>query len=132
MHLGVLAPLWFKNLKSIPSPAPKKRKWFIGMNKKNDFDVDHIAELARIRLGKNVREKIRSDLAEIVRYVEQLGELSLDGVEPTAHAAAVHNISREDIKKESFPRDEMLANAPEKIDGEFVCVPAVMPGEEEG
>ncbi len=101
------------------------------MNKKSDFDVGAIANLARLELDEKAKEKIQSNLAEIVVYVEELASLNLEGVLPMDHSSDLKNVFREDISTASFPRDSMLANAPETVDSELVKVPAVLPEEEE-
>ena len=61
--------------------------------------------------------------------VASLSELDLAGVEPTAHAAVLTNVWREDAAEPSYDRDRMLANAPALIDGDLIRVPQVLPGE---
>jgi len=68
-------------------------------------------------------------MEQIVGYVEMLAELDVSGIEPTAHAVARTNVLRDDVPAEPFPRDAMLANAPDLIEGELVKVPQVLPGE---
>lgn len=93
------------------------------------IDVDYVASLARLEIPAESREKLQSDLEAIVGYIDELKELDVSGVEPTAHALKVVNVWREDAPAESYPRDVMLANAPEVIDGECVRIPQVLPGE---
>ena len=50
---------------------------------------------------------------------------------PTAHAVEMKNVWRNDESKESFPREEMLKNAPDLVDDELIKVPQVLPGEGE-
>ena len=63
-------------------------------------------------------------------YIVELNELDVTGVEPTAHAAALSNVWREDEAVESGLRDAMLANAPDLVNGCLVKVSKVLPGEE--
>ena len=95
------------------------------------IDVAYVAALARVQLGADDRARLQRDMERIVAYVAQLGELELDGIEPTAHAAPLGNVWREDEPGESFPRDAMLANAPATVDGALIRVPPVLPGEDE-
>lgn len=101
------------------------------MNKEKDFDIDYIARLARIKLDETSKGKLAVNLCEIVGFVDQLGELDIDNIEPTAHAVPLTNVMREDSQRVSFPRELMLANAPESVDGEYIKVLAVLPGEGE-
>lgn len=93
------------------------------------IDVKYVAELARIELSAEAVDKLQRDMQNIVAYIEQLSELDVSGIEPTAHAAALTNVVRRDEAKTSFPRETMLANAPAVLDGETVKVPQVLPGE---
>jgi len=67
----------------------------------------------------------------VVEYIAELGEVDVTGVEPTAHAAQLTNVWRQDEAKTSFPRETMLANAPGVIHGDLIKVPRVLPSEEE-
>ena len=93
------------------------------------IDVKYVAELARIELADEAVEKLQRDMQNIVDYIELLSELDVSDIEPTAHAAALTNVVREDVCKDSFPRETMLANAPAVLNGETVKVPQVLPGE---
>jgi aspartyl-tRNA(Asn)/glutamyl-tRNA(Gln) amidotransferase subunit C len=95
-----------------------------------DIDVAHIAKLARIDLDEATRKRLQTDLEAIIGYIEQLKELDVEGIEPTAHAVPFANVWREDVAATPFERDAMLANAPSLIDDVLVRVPNVIPGEE--
>lgn len=101
------------------------------MKKKSNFNVEEIANLARLNLDEATKKKINSNLAEIVSHVEDLAELDLEGINPMGHSSDMKNVFREDVIAPSFDRDIMLTNAPETLDGELVKVPAVLPEEEE-
>ena len=100
------------------------------MSEKNKIiDVDYVAKLARIDIDTEKKEMFQKDMESIVEYVNQLSELDVDDVIPTAHAVEMNNILREDINESSFDRETMLKNAPEVIDDELIKVPQVLPGE---
>lgn len=101
------------------------------MDKKSDFNIDAIANLARLDIDACAKEKIRADMADIVGYIEELAELKLDNLQPMDHSSDVKNVFREDVATPSLDRETMLANAPETLDGELVKVPAVLPEDEE-
>ena len=92
-------------------------------------DIAHIAKLARLGLDAQAQAKIAKEFASIVDYVEQLKEVNVDGIEPTAHAAPLVNVLRVDVSKDSFLREAMLANAPDTIENELIRVKQVLPGE---
>ena len=93
------------------------------------IDIGYVAALARLEISEEHLPKLQKDLDNIVGYIASLSELDLTGVEPTAHAAALTNVWREDEAKPSYDRDRMLANAPALIDGDLIRVPQVLPGE---
>ncbi len=82
-------------------------------------DVEHVALLSRLELSEEEKEKYAQELSQIFNYVEQLGELDVSGVPPTAHALPMKNVFREDENRPSLSNKEALANAPEKEDGCF-------------
>jgi aspartyl-tRNA(Asn)/glutamyl-tRNA(Gln) amidotransferase subunit C len=89
------------------------------------IDVEHIAQLAKLRLSEEEKEKFGSQLSSILAYVETLNELDTSGVEPTSHVLAIGNIMREDALKPSLPTDEALLNAPDRGDN-FYRVPKII------
>lgn len=96
------------------------------------IEVAQLAALARLELVPADCERLQRDLARIVGYVAQLGELEVAGVEPMAHAVDLGNVWREDTIEASFSREAMLANAPATVSDELIKVPPVLPGENEG
>ena len=99
------------------------------METNNSFDVTYVAELARIELNDADKAKLQQDMQAIVGYIEQLNEVDVSGIEPTAHAVTLTNVTREDRAGKSVPRETMLANAPATVDDELIKVPQVLPGE---
>ena len=95
-----------------------------------DINVKYVAELARLELPAEQFAAIEKDLSSIVDYIAELNEVDVTGVEPTAHAAALSNVWREDKAVDSGLRDAMLKNAPDLVNGCLVKVSKVLPGEE--
>ncbi len=88
-------------------------------------DIEKVALLARLQLTEAELSKMTTELAQIVSYVDQLGEVDTEGVEPMAHAIEVRNVFREDKTAACLPREEALANAPHHDDRGYL-VPAVL------
>ena len=86
-------------------------------------DVLHVARLARLRLTDEEVERMTDHLSTIIGHVEQLSSLDLSGVEPTAHALDLTNRVREDESRPSWPRAEVLRNAPDPVAGGFRVPP---------
>jgi aspartyl-tRNA(Asn)/glutamyl-tRNA(Gln) amidotransferase subunit C len=59
------------------------------------------------------------EMDDIVSYVDKLNELDTEGIVPREHVIPVNNVLREDEIKESFDREILLANAPDKDNGCF-------------
>ncbi|MBE6355942.1 MAG: Asp-tRNA(Asn)/Glu-tRNA(Gln) amidotransferase subunit GatC [Lentisphaerae bacterium] len=95
------------------------------------IDIKYVADLARLELSAEQAEKLQGELARVVEYIAELGEVDVTGVEPTAHAAQLTNVWREDCAEKSFPREAMLKNAPGIIHENLIKVPRVLPSEEE-
>ncbi|MCS7049863.1 MAG: Asp-tRNA(Asn)/Glu-tRNA(Gln) amidotransferase subunit GatC [Verrucomicrobiae bacterium] len=91
-----------------------------------DFDINYVAHLARLELSAEEKETLSHQLTQILAYVEKLKELDVSGVEPTAHAATLHNVLREDVARgEEADRELYLRNAPEQARGLFI-VPKIV------
>lgn len=88
-------------------------------------DVEHVARLARLALTDDELERMREQLNGILAYIEKLNELDTEGVEPTSHAVPMLNVMREDEPAPCLPRDEALANAPDRA-GELFRVPRII------
>jgi aspartyl-tRNA(Asn)/glutamyl-tRNA(Gln) amidotransferase subunit C len=88
-------------------------------------DVEKVALLSRLLLSEAELETMTTQLTRIVGYVEQLGELNTDNVQPMAHALEMHNVFADDVLHDHLDRAAALANAP-KHDAECYRVPAVL------
>jgi len=85
--------------------------------------VLHVARLARLRLSDDEVEAMTGELSSVLGHIEKIGELDLDGVEPTSHVVALENVLRPDEPRPSLPRDAALAAAPDS-DGTGFRVPS--------
>jgi aspartyl-tRNA(Asn)/glutamyl-tRNA(Gln) amidotransferase subunit C len=83
------------------------------------IDVRYVAHLARLDLTEAERQEFQAQLEQIVAYVNQIREIPVEGVEPTAHAVAVQNVFREDEVRPGLDQEQALANAPEQAAGQF-------------
>ena len=88
-------------------------------------DVEKVSLLARLMLSDEELDKMTAQLAQIVEYVDQLGELNTDDVQPMAHAMELVNVFSDDEVRPALDREEALANAPNR-DDECYRVPAVL------
>lgn len=88
-------------------------------------DVEKVSLLGRLRLSEAELDTMTEQLGRVVGYVEQLGQVDTQSVQPMAHALEMHNVFRDDVLKASLPREAALANGP-KRDSECYRVPAVL------
>jgi aspartyl-tRNA(Asn)/glutamyl-tRNA(Gln) amidotransferase subunit C len=87
-------------------------------------EVLHVARLARLALTDEEVERLGAQLNAILEAVGKVGELDLDGVEPTAHPLDLVNIWAEDEPSPSLPVEEALDNASDREGGFFKVPPA--------
>jgi aspartyl-tRNA(Asn)/glutamyl-tRNA(Gln) amidotransferase subunit C len=89
--------------------------------------VEHVAKLAKIAISEEEVEPVRAHLEQILRYVDKLSELDLDGVAPTTHAVELVIRTREDCAGEQLEHSQVVSNAHRVVDGMF-HVPKVVEG----
>ncbi len=89
------------------------------------IDLQHIADLAMLRISPAEQSTMEQDLLEMVEFASRLDKLDTTGVEPMAHIAPLQNVWREDVVANENRREELLENAPAKEDG-YIFVPQVV------
>ena len=82
------------------------------------------ADLALIDLGEEEVEKLRTAVSEMLEYFTHMGDLDVDGLEPTTHALLKRNRTRDDETVLS-DADTLLENAPE-LEDRFIAIPNVL------
>ena len=87
--------------------------------------VRHIARLARLAMSEAELEALVPELNNILGWVEQLGEVDTDGVEPLTAVIPNALRLRDDAVTDGDQRDDVLANAPKAEHG-FFAVPKVI------
>jgi aspartyl-tRNA(Asn)/glutamyl-tRNA(Gln) amidotransferase subunit C len=87
--------------------------------------VRHIAKLARIAMNDEEIERLVPEINNILGWVEQLGEVNTDGVEPLTAVIDQKLRLRDDVVNDGNIRGAVLANAPEAQHG-FFAVPKVI------
>jgi len=82
-----------------------------------EFDIRHIARLARLRLDDGEAERLSAQMEQIVEMVSSIPALDEDAADlDPANPMAL----REDEIAPPMPRGEILANAPQQEAGCFV------------
>ena len=90
-----------------------------------EIDIKYVAHLARLQLTPDEEKKLGAQLENILGYIEKLNQLDVSGVEPTAHAVPMVNVTRPDEIRPSLPHDDALRNAPARANGLFI-VPKIV------
>jgi aspartyl-tRNA(Asn)/glutamyl-tRNA(Gln) amidotransferase subunit C len=91
----------------------------------NADQVRHVAKLARIAMSDAEVEAMVPELNNILGWVEQLGEVDTDGVEPLTAVIENHLRLRDDVVNDGNIRSDILKNAPDAQHG-FFAVPKVI------
>lgn len=93
----------------------------------NRQQVQHIAELAKLKLDEDEIDRMTQQLSAILDHAARLQELDTDAISPTASVAALQNVMRADVVGTCLPREDVLANAPDTDErGEFFRVKAIL------
>lgn len=94
----------------------------------SQHDVEEIARLARLELGQDEIDSLRTELTAILGHMDALGALDTEGVEPMTHAVPMTLRLRDDEVAGSLPVDEALAGAPDRRDHYFQVPSVIKPG----
>lgn len=94
----------------------------------SEEQVRHVALLARLELSDDQVEQIGGELNSILEHIDEIQQLDLEGVEPTAHPLDVVNMTRVDAIRPGLSQEDALKNAPEVENGSFVIPQIVGPG----
>lgn len=95
------------------------------MSSPTDLNIDHVARLARIALTPEEKQAFAAQLGEVLNHMNQLKQVDVSGIEPTAHAMPIHNVWAPDRAENGLPVDAALQNAPAQRSRMFV-VPKVV------
>jgi aspartyl-tRNA(Asn)/glutamyl-tRNA(Gln) amidotransferase subunit C len=87
--------------------------------------VKRIGRLARIRVEENEVEKYQGEINAILGFVEQLGEVNVEGVEPMTSVTPMQLRRRDDVVTDGGYPEKVVANAPLSEDN-FFMVPKVI------
>jgi aspartyl-tRNA(Asn)/glutamyl-tRNA(Gln) amidotransferase subunit C len=86
----------------------------------SEDQVRHVAMLARLGLSDEQVAALGVELNGILVQIDRISALDLTGIEPTAHAVAVTNVTRADVVRPGLSHEDALRNAPEQQDGAFL------------
>jgi len=84
-----------------------------------------VASLARIRVEADELPALAADFNRILGFIEQLGEVDIEGVEPMVSVTPMKLKRRADVVTDGGMADKVLSNAPDAREG-FFAVPKVV------
>jgi aspartyl-tRNA(Asn)/glutamyl-tRNA(Gln) amidotransferase subunit C len=87
--------------------------------------VRRIAHLARIGVAEGEIEHLRGELNAILKFVEQLQEVDVSGIEPMTSVTPMAMKKRPDAVTDGGDADAVLQNAPQR-EGNYFVVPKVV------
>lgn len=87
--------------------------------------VRKVARLARLAVPEDKLEPMANELSAIMSWIEQLGEVDTDGVEPMTTSVHTTLPMRDDVVTDGGDPARVLGNAPRSEKGFFV-VPKVV------
>ena len=93
------------------------------------IDVAYVSDLARLELTDDEKALFQPQLESIVKYVEKISEVDVEGVPPMMHGRELVNSFREDEVRPSMDREKALANAPSRV-GDELLLPKIVEGAE--
>ncbi|HIR27863.1 MAG TPA: Asp-tRNA(Asn)/Glu-tRNA(Gln) amidotransferase subunit GatC [Candidatus Choladousia intestinigallinarum] len=85
----------------------------------SDEIIEYVGILAQLELSGDEKEQAKEDMEKLLNYIDKLGELDTEGIEPMSHVFPVKNVFRQDQVTNGDAREEILQNAPQKKDGAF-------------
>lgn len=84
-----------------------------------------VAHLARIRVEEEDLPALAGEFNAILGFIEQLGEVDVEGVEPMVSVTPMRLKRRDDVVTDGNQQDAVLKNAPDAREG-FFAVPKVV------
>jgi len=88
-------------------------------------EVEHIAELARLELTGEEKERFRQQLSAILEYAARLQTINTSQTLPTARVLPARSVLRPDIPGPSLDVKDLLSNAPQADDDQFRVPPVL-------
>lgn len=92
------------------------------------IDIDtarRVAKLARIKVEEEDLPALAGEFNTILGFIEQMGEVDVDDVDPMTSVTPMRLKRREDVVTEGDQVDKVLSNAPDAREG-FFAVPKVV------
>ena len=86
----------------------------------SDEIIENVCILAKLSLQAQELETAKKDMQRMLDYMDKLNELDTEHVKPLCQIFETGNIFREDEITNSSQKEEMLLNAPEQKEGQYL------------
>ena len=87
-------------------------------------EVLHVASLCRLLLTDEEIPRLQDQLGNILEQFETLSSVDTESTR-IGTDSSLSSVMRPDTPGDSFPREEMLANSPQR-EGDFIRIPPVL------
>ena len=81
--------------------------------------IEHVAELARLKLSEEEKEKFSKQLKDIIDVFSKIDKVDTKNVEAGLQPVELKNMLREDKEEKTFTQEEALSLSWHKKDGYF-------------
>lgn len=87
--------------------------------------IEHIAELAKVRLTEEELDLMAQQLSTILDHFQALAEVDTRGVPPTVYPFPLQNVLRPDEITPPLDQKDVLGIAPE-LEKDYIKVPPIL------
>ena len=91
----------------------------------DDHLIQKLETLSKLKLSTTEKEKLKSDLENMVGMFGKIAEVDTSGIAPLRHMTDTVNVMRDDVAHNQLSHEEALKNAPKAI-GRYFAVPKVI------
>jgi aspartyl-tRNA(Asn)/glutamyl-tRNA(Gln) amidotransferase subunit C len=92
----------------------------------DDKLIEKLAKLSSLEIEDSKKENLKSELADIINFVENLNEIDVSSIEATFNTVEGGTALREDVSKQDLElSNHILKHAPKSEDGYFI-VPKII------
>jgi len=88
-------------------------------------EVEHIAELARLRLSDEEKARYGEQLSDILEYAARLQAVDTSGISPTSRVLPARSVLRTDEPQPGLSLQDALRNAPDTEKDQFRVPPVL-------
>ena len=81
--------------------------------------IEHVAEVARLRLTDKEIEKFSKELKDIIDVFSKIDKVNTKNIEASLQPVELKNMLREDEEEKTFSQEEALSLSEHKKDGYF-------------